>query len=561
VRSSPEPIDGITVNAIAGTHVVTLGLDLTEERRGDCLGFAIQREDHTEDERTWMTGMKTFEATDPKLGGQVSSREHPFQSFQWADYAAKPDHHYTYTVIPLKGSPQALEEIARASVEVHTESELGATHSVFFNRGSVATQEYARRFQNKAPDELEGGLQVAALNWLQRGLLDALKAFIARANGSDFAIHGAIYEFQRREALEALRDAAASGAEVHIVYDGIEGEDNPVTKNNAAIDEVGIRTSCDCRPRTSGDIMHNKFLVLSQNGTPIAVWTGSTNWTLNGIFGQMNCGHVVEDETTARAFLEYWTEIGKNAETKAERVRIGQINPRPPDPDDADLTAVFSPHSGGKVLEWYRDIAKNAGDALFMTFAFGMNELFKGVYRTDDRKLRIALMENTGGVSAEQQAREAAAIKEIRQRDNVLVAVGNHIETNSFDRWLAELPGMGKHVDWVHTKFMLVDPLSEAPTIITGSANFSTASTSTNNENMLVIRGDKRAADIYLGEFMRLYSHYAFRDAVGMAKANHEEFQPQFLKPDPSWQDDYFEAGSSRSLRRQYFARGKLDQT
>ena len=42
---------GLTVNAIAGTYVVTLGLDLDEEKREGCLGFAIQREDHAEDEK------------------------------------------------------------------------------------------------------------------------------------------------------------------------------------------------------------------------------------------------------------------------------------------------------------------------------------------------------------------------------------------------------------------------------------------------------------------------------------------------------------------------------
>jgi hypothetical protein len=85
---------GLTVNAVAGTHVVMLGLDLSDAKRKNCLGFAIQREDHTEDERYWMSGTKTFEATDPNLGpgGQVSSHEHPFQTFQWSDYSAKPEH-------------------------------------------------------------------------------------------------------------------------------------------------------------------------------------------------------------------------------------------------------------------------------------------------------------------------------------------------------------------------------------------------------------------------------------------------------------------------------------
>ncbi|HME71697.1 MAG TPA: hypothetical protein VKM54_17775 [Myxococcota bacterium] len=83
--------DGLSMNVIAGTHVVLLGFDLSDAARKGCLGFAIQREDHTEEERYWLSGMKTFEHTAPELGpgGQVSSRDHPIQSFQWADYSAK----------------------------------------------------------------------------------------------------------------------------------------------------------------------------------------------------------------------------------------------------------------------------------------------------------------------------------------------------------------------------------------------------------------------------------------------------------------------------------------
>jgi hypothetical protein len=116
--------DGVTVLAVAGTNVVTLGLDLSASRRRGCLGFAIQREDHTEDERIWLLGSKTFAETDPGLGpgGQVSSRKHPFQSFQWADYSAKPEHDYSYTVIPLYGKPAKLREGPQAKVRIQTEA-------------------------------------------------------------------------------------------------------------------------------------------------------------------------------------------------------------------------------------------------------------------------------------------------------------------------------------------------------------------------------------------------------------------------------------------------------
>lgn len=551
-----EASQGVTVNAVAGTHVVVLGFDLSPAKRKGCLGFAIQREDHTEHERYWMSGMKTFGETDPKLGpgGQVSSRKHPFQSFQWADYSAKPDHDYTYSVIPLYGTPAALKEGPRCAAHVQTEPELGKPHSVFFNRGAVASQEYARRFQNVRPDQMTGEKQAAAYKWLSRGLYEALLAFIARAKGKDFGLHAAIYEFQWPGALAAFGEAHRRGAEVRILYDAIKGGPGP--KNETQIADARIKSLCE--PRTTGKIMHNKFVVLTEKDRPVAVWTGSTNLTDNGIFGHLNCGHIVEDRDVAAAYLEYWEELRTNPDPRAEKAWVGDRNANPPTDAGTEPVHVFSPRSGLSVLEWYAVLAASADTGLFMTFAFGMHDLFKDVYRRNDDVLRFALMdkESTG----RNAKAEAAEIERIRRRRNVVVAVGNSIETNQFDRWLAERDRVTANVQvrWVHTKFMLVDPLSTNPTVITGSANFSGPSTDENNENMLVIRGDTRVADIYFGEFVREYSHYAFREAVARREERGEQdWQPATLSSKPDWSADYFDPSKERYWRRRYFAQTK----
>jgi phosphatidylserine/phosphatidylglycerophosphate/cardiolipin synthase-like enzyme len=108
---------------------------------------------------------------------------------------------------------------------------------------------------------------------------------------------------------------------------------------------------------------------------------------------------------------------------------------------------------------------------------------------------------------------------------------------------------------------MLVDPLSQDPIVVTGSANFSDASTSTNDENMLVIKGNTRVADIYLGEYMRLYSHYAFREAVRIFLDTHKGAKPEdmkqgFLIDKGDWTSQYFDPKdtSGRRARRIYFA-------
>jgi hypothetical protein len=54
---------------------------------------------------------------------------------------------------------------------------------------------------------------------------------------------------------------------------------------------------------------------------------------------------------------------------------------------------------------------------------------------------------------------------------------------------------------------------------------------------------------------MRLFSHYAFREAVKIAQERGEtEWRPQNLVPDDSWQTEYFQEGNDRFLRHRYFA-------
>ncbi|MES2950095.1 MAG: hypothetical protein V4858_16260 [Pseudomonadota bacterium] len=120
--------------------------------------------------------MKTFEsvAPHPAPGETFSTRHHPVQSFQWADYGVKPGRDYVYTVVALYGTPAALEPRHAMEIAVHTEPEHDGTYTVYFNRGSVATQEYARRYQDKKPSAAGPG----AYAWLSRGLLEAFIAFL-----------------------------------------------------------------------------------------------------------------------------------------------------------------------------------------------------------------------------------------------------------------------------------------------------------------------------------------------------------------------------------------------
>lgn len=70
---------------------------------------------------------------------------------------------------------------------------------------------------------------------------------------------------------------------------------------------------------------------------------------------------------------------------------------------------------------------------------------------------------------------------------------------------------------------------------------------------MLLIRGDKRVADIYLTEFDRLYRHFLYRGAANRNKPQKIDGN-RFLDTDDAWIEKHFKPGSYQSRRREMFA-------
>ncbi len=191
-----------------------------------------------------------------------------------------------------------------------------------------------------------------------------------------------------------------------------------------------------------------------------------------------------------------------------------------------------------------------------MTFAFGMNNTFKEVYEQGNASLRMALMDKLirGMKHGPKRDAELKRMENLRKKPQNILAIGDFIRSDSaIDGWVKEkLSGLNFHVNYVHDKFMLIDPLGEDPIVVAGSANFSDASIRKNDENMVITRGNKRVADIYLGEFMRLYSHHAFREwAKKWYKPGGPLPAPKVLRVDDWWKS-YF-GDTSRSTRRKFF--------
>ncbi len=526
-----------------------LGINLPQNQCQGLRGFAIHRTDHTEDEAYYLRGLKTFAATDPGLpaGSSYSTRDHPIQGFGWSDYTAKPGHRYTYRVEALTGEPASLVVSSDVAVTIGTEAPADGTHDVYFNRGVAASQAYARRFGNRRPDEVGS----AAYSWLSRGLAEAIRGFIDATTPGE-GLRVAAYEFQSPLVLDALRAALDRGVDVRIVYDA--RRPNPGDANAAAVAAAGLGGVAIGR-RTHAYISHNKFIVRLVNGVGNALLTGGTNFSEGGIYGHSNVAHVVEEPAVAERFRVYWELLLTDPTNKVLKPQVTSLVALPAGYPPIGTMAVFSPRSSLDALDFYARMAHQANDSLFMTFAFGMHPLFQQVYRESSAAIRYAVMEKKTRPMAPGPDRVAAerAIDELRFQEENLFAIGSMLTQDRFDRWLRErLTDLNSNVRYIHNKFMLVDPLSSSPIVVAGSANFSEASSDTNDENMLVIRDNTRVADIYLGEFMRLYAHHAFREYVERIGGDVSSTSPRHLTLD-DWWPKYF-GDTSQARQRRLFA-------
>src|SRR5437870_9479852 len=234
----------LSVQAIAGTHVVLLGMDFPEQDCAGLLWFALRREDHTEGEKYWLSGYKTFKSVEPfpPPGVLYSTRQHPIQGFTWSDFSAKPDHDYTYEVFALRSAPASPQEAEKVAVRIRTESERGRIHHVHFNRGAAASQEYTRLFGDKRPEQVGP----AAFNWLSRGAAEAIAQFIARATGPGWGLRVGAYEFTDDHVLAALKEAwLTRKADVRILYHA--RNDAQKTANEQKIQDCELEDICKAR--------------------------------------------------------------------------------------------------------------------------------------------------------------------------------------------------------------------------------------------------------------------------------------------------------------------------
>jgi len=583
MRESAKAARDFSAKAISGIHTVLIALNCPEQRRKGLMGFALQREmvGPNSPGPKWLRSQKVFKSVvpdpknardpnDPTKPRRFYANEFPIQSFLWGDYAASPGTTYRFRILPMYGKPGALTSDPKDEIklEIQTEKEWeeGLGHGIWFNRGAIASQKFAEEFGNAPPKNINDPKDPTVV-WLSRGLLEACLNYIKETPRGD-GLRVAAYEFTYPPVLQELKSALDRGVDVQIVYhDTTDAQDQP---NETAMKAAGLPIN-DQRitfRRSKTKIPHNKFIVRLKGGTdPVEVWTGSTNFTPSGFLGQTNVGHRVADAETAKQYLDFWKVVKTDPELADARKQTAKLTPNPLEVIKAkSIARLFSPRAKAEMLGWYGRRMLNAANSMWFTAAFGVSAQLVDPIAQKRDQMRFVLMEKPATDAVKKTLTKdishvilsyGVPLGELYRMKDGKPTARKRIQEFELDKWFFKeehfRPSNDGFVFFVHTKFLLIDPLSDDPLVCSGSANFSSGSLLQNDENMLLIRGNTRVADIYMTEFDRIFRHFYFRDVANELADKGDNAKAIFLDETDKWTGSYFAPGHVKTNRRLMF--------
>jgi phosphatidylserine/phosphatidylglycerophosphate/cardiolipin synthase-like enzyme len=513
-----------------------------DEVADGCEGFAIQRDGTVRGTATGPVWLDNFAPPGPAAhqnGVLHPSDERPFRRFSWTDHDVGPGDEVRYRVAPVLGGTRVIGQGSRWSARRRIAAPGGA-YTPYFNRGFVISQFMSRYLR----DHFKGLDLGAALDALKRELSRheaPIRAFLAGqlrvalldflgGVAADEQLHAALYELNETELEDTL---IALGARAHVVLangsiTANKGESSAAARlrdqNQAARERLkdgGVDVSD--RFISPGALGHNKVLVVvGPAGDPRRVWTGSTNWTVTGLCTQLNNGLRVDDKRVAKAYLGQWTQLraagGDHPATLTQsngvpttvgklsvhfsrvsgRVDLGELATILQDAEQGVLFLMFQPGGSG-VVATVEALASNASLLLrgvISTLPKGAQDEHTGTTTT----LHVSLF---GDPSAPEPIKRTFDVVQPQGFTNVAAGWAEETTRALF------LGHVGNAI--IHSKVLVVDPFSASPTVVTGSHNFSISASEANDENFVVVRGDRALAEAYAVNIESAWRHYAAR--------------------------------------------------
>lgn len=542
-------------------------------------------------------------AQDPKQSAN-SSMNAPIHKFRWmhvpgsVHQGLKPFMgDYTYTVTPRyfddKASMLPLDSKLSASVTITVDSFAKGNLTLGFTRGYTQSQAFVHHFGRNAlikPKDAPLQFDTSKMSgknaqgetytfaeeyeWLgftARAQIFELVSEVVKNKGLTVDLFA--YDFNEPDLTRMLLMLAKQGR-ARIILDNAALHHN--TKKPTAEDQfeklfnkAAGKKKLMLRGKF-GRYSHDKVFIVSKKGakknTAVKVLTGSTNFSVTGLYVNSNHILVYDDPQVAALYAGVFEESWKDGVKKpafvkttwAAKTFASTAKQTPP------TQITFSPHSNemaGKVLDAVVKRIKQEGKkkgAKIGSVLFAVMQIDKGtspVYtalntlHADQDIFSYGISDSPAGIK----------LYPVGKKTGVLVT-GKPVNTQlpaPFD----QVPNIGGVGHQIHHKFVVCGFNGDDPVVFCGSSNLATGGEEMNGDNLLTIR-DGDVATVFAIEALSLVDHFDFLDRSSKGpkskkKASKQEAAEEahwFLSTDDKWAAKYFDPNDLHFVDRNLFA-------
>jgi phosphatidylserine/phosphatidylglycerophosphate/cardiolipin synthase-like enzyme len=533
----------IVVKAYANADDVLIAWQ-PDQWPADWVGFQIERRNDTNQQVTLLVNRIPPKAGQgPVQPTGISSAQSPIRRCIWTDHSVAATDSVSYRVTAMTGAADGPFTTDATSASAWTapmvaSGDAGGGLAAYFNRGTLMSQIVSRFVNGDVSDaSLRNFLtQLAtpgfpARLYLSGDALHEILQFLRDADRRGSAIHAAIYEMNDQELIDALKPFGSRG---HILLGNGDG-----TKATVAPELVAAGLDVKHRDLShhgkSSPSVHNKFVVESDAAgkNPSRVLTGSTNWTTTGLCTQLNNVLIIEDTVIASRYLDQWGKLVAAGDDMPASLKATNSTPT----NDNNISLYFAATNNEAEFKPVLDLIAGAKEgALFLMFMPGQSPLLEALLgRSEKNDIYVRGVVSTmmptangdivavGGRVVKSGAPEQSFHDDVELPANVSAQDHPSWEDTEFN--VKEMRD-AHLMAIVHSKVIVVDPFSDQCAVVTGSHNFSVSASEKNDENLVIIRGNKKLAQAYALHINGVYDHYSWRAFLGSGGDADQIYKP-----------------------------------
>lgn len=310
-----------------------------------------------------------------------------------------------------------------------------------------------------------------------------------------------------------------------------------------------------------GRYAHDKVFIVSKGGAARKVLTGSTNFSVTGLYVNSNHVLIYDDPDVASQYAEMFEEVWKDKAWRSKFLGsdLSQLIYSFPGTPVPPTEVSFAPHADDFAEDALAEVADRireegqkdsaVGSVLFavMSVDQGTSPVYDALkeLHENDGIFSYGVSDGPGGISLYKPGR----------RTGVLVS-GKPL-TTQLPKPFTQIRYVGGVGHQIHHKFVVCGFNGSDPVVYCGSSNLALGGEEQNGDNLLTLR-DPDVATVFVVEALGLVDHFHFLSRVA-ADAHADTASAAvaaewFLSTTGRWAEPYFDPNDLHFVDREIFA-------